>query len=205
MLYIVLILLLAALGLVVTALVTASSLWAWISLGTSGLAGAVLIADLLRRRSKARTGAAERAEADTEAAGEADGTGDGKDTADSKDTADTEGTAGETAEPDKPEPARQTALLPSSGELRSVEGDPAEEETDAADLLVVSQLEVEVLVVDEYPRYHLAECAWLEDRDTIPIPVAEARDLGFTPCARCGPDAKLAAEHRPKRKSRAEG
>jgi hypothetical protein len=35
---------------------------------------------------------------------------------------------------------------------------------------------------------------------TIPIAVSEARDLGFTPCARCGPDAMLAEKARKKKR-----
>jgi hypothetical protein len=75
-------------------------------------------------------------------------------------------------------------------------GEPGEELTDATDLLVVSELDAEVRVVDEHPRYHLVSCSWLVQRATIPIAVSEARQLGFTPCARCGPDARLAGQHR---------
>ncbi|WP_027944145.1 hypothetical protein [Amycolatopsis taiwanensis] len=50
MLFIVLILVLGALGLLVTALVTAQSLWAWISIGISALAALLLVADVVRRR-----------------------------------------------------------------------------------------------------------------------------------------------------------
>ncbi len=74
--------------------------------------------------------------------------------------------------------------------------DPGEEDTDATDLLVVSELTAEVLVVDERPRYHLRRCRWLAGKPTIPLGVDEARQLGFTPCARCTPDAVLARRHR---------
>lgn len=74
--------------------------------------------------------------------------------------------------------------------------DPEEEDTDASDVLVVSDLPDDVYVVDEYPRYHLAECEWLIARESEPIPVSEAREIGFTPCAYCGPDAILAERHR---------
>ncbi|MFF5987512.1 hypothetical protein [Prauserella flavalba] len=187
MLYFVLILVLAALGLVVTALITANSLWAWISIGLSVLAGLLLVVDWLRRRAAAR--AQSPADAEPDGAGDGDG-----------DTAGDEDTGQDAA--DEPAGEAQTALLPASGELKTVAGDPAEEQTDAADLLVVSALESEVLVVDEYPRYHVGGCTWLESKDTIPLPVKEARDLGFTPCALCTPDATLAAEHRERRKSR---
>jgi hypothetical protein len=76
------------------------------------------------------------------------------------------------------------------------ETEPAEEDTDAADLLAVTELDIEVRVMDERPRYHLATCPWLADRPTLALPVHEARELGFTPCAVCSPDRSLAAAHR---------
>lgn len=77
-----------------------------------------------------------------------------------------------------------------------VSGEPGEEDTDAADLLVVYELNDEVLVVDEYPRYHLTRCAWPDHERGERLPVREARELGFTPCNRCRPDAALARRHR---------
>ncbi|RJQ67130.1 hypothetical protein D5S17_33930 [Pseudonocardiaceae bacterium YIM PH 21723] len=70
--------------------------------------------------------------------------------------------------------------------------DPGEEDTDAADALLIPQIDAEVRVVDEYPRYHLARCPWLSGRETLPLQLSEARELGFTPCDRCRPDANLA-------------
>ncbi|MEU6647476.1 hypothetical protein ABZ863_33820 [Saccharomonospora sp. NPDC046836] len=172
MLYFVLILVLAALGLVVTALITANSLWAWISIGLSALAGLLLVIDWLRRRSAAGARSTSRETTD----------GDEQD---------------EDGQEPEPEPATEGKA---TGKPASAE--PTEEQTDAADLLVVSGLAEEVLVVDEFPRYHLSGCDWLDGKDTIPLAVKEARDLGFTPCALCGPDARLVAEHREKRKSR---
>lgn len=137
MLYIVLILVLGALGLLITALVTAASLWAWVSIGLSALAGVLLVVDVLRRRS--RRGAAPRGP--------------------------------RSAAPEPP---------------------PDEEESAPADVNIVSGLDAEVVVVDEFPRYHLDDCSWLGERDTIQLPVREARKLGFTPCALCAPDANLA-------------
>ncbi|MFD2422542.1 hypothetical protein [Amycolatopsis pigmentata] len=137
MLYIVLILVLGALGLLITALVTAASFWAWVSIGLSALAGVLLVVDVLRRR--ARRGTAPGG--------------------------------------------------PRSGE---VESPPDEEESAPADVEIVSGLDAGVVVVDEFPRYHLDDCSWLGERDTIRLPVREARKLGFTPCALCAPDASLA-------------
>lgn len=75
-------------------------------------------------------------------------------------------------------------------------GEPGEEDTDAADLLVVYELNDEVLVVDEHPRYHLTRCTWPDHEQGERLPVREARELGFTPCDRCRPDAALARRHR---------
>jgi hypothetical protein len=213
-LYIVLVLVLAALGLLVAALITANSLWAWVSIGVSILAGVILVVDWLRRRSKRSAGA----------------------TSSKQPSEDVDKVVAELPEQDETpvEAVAQTELLPAIGELDASvtaivvpvadedgedadseeaettparlneDGDPGEEQTDAADLLIVSELDDEVVVVDEFPRYHVTECDWLVDRDTIPIGISEARQLGFTPCVRCGPDAQLAREHRHKRNSRAD-
>ncbi|MGY1777583.1 hypothetical protein ACI8AV_17120 [Geodermatophilus sp. SYSU D00804] len=81
-------------------------------------------------------------------------------------------------------------------------GDTPEEDVEVTDLLLVVDLTDEVLVVDEHPRYHLADCPWLAGRETIPLPVHEARTDGFTPCAVCGPDAHLATVERARRAAR---
>jgi hypothetical protein len=74
--------------------------------------------------------------------------------------------------------------------------DPEVEEVEVTDLLMVVDLKDEVLVVDERPRYHLAGCSWLAGRETIPLPLDEARTDGFTPCAVCAPDRNLAERAR---------
>ncbi|SFT77876.1 hypothetical protein SAMN05660657_03033 [Geodermatophilus amargosae] len=110
-----------------------------------------------------------------------------------------------------PRTGGQHATGPSTGARHAVggpaggtagDGDPAEEDVEVTDLLVVVDLADEVLVVDEHPRYHLADCAWLAGRSTFPMPVREARTDGFTPCGRCGPDGHLAAVERARRASR---
>ncbi len=82
------------------------------------------------------------------------------------------------------------------GDELDMDAEPAEEDTDAADVLAVSELDAEVRVVDERPRYHLATCRWLTGRTTLALPVREARELGFTPCSICAPDRALAAANR---------
>ena len=78
---------------------------------------------------------------------------------------------------------------------------PAVEEVEVTDLLLVVDLKDEVLVVDEYPRYHLAGCEHLSGRTPIPLPIDEARGDGFTPCAACEPDRNLAERARARRKA----
>jgi hypothetical protein len=80
--------------------------------------------------------------------------------------------------------------------------DPPVEDVEVTDLLMVVDLKDEVLVIDEHPRYHLAGCAHLTGRATIPLPVDEARADGFTPCAVCEPDRNLAERARARKHAR---
>jgi hypothetical protein len=75
-------------------------------------------------------------------------------------------------------------------------GEPPVEEVEVTDLLTVVDLKDDVLVVDEHPRYHVAGCAHVAGRTTIPLPLDEARADGFTPCAVCAPDRTLAQRAR---------
>jgi hypothetical protein len=217
-LYLVLILVLAALGLLVAALVTSQSLFAWISIALSLLAAGALFLDWLSRRRAERRAASEPAvdeeladEEPTEAAEPAEPVESTTDSA-AAEVEPAEGesvpaAADETVVDEEPvQPVEEPAPVQPTETLEAVEpvdagAVPDEEETDAADLLIVCELDDQVIVVDEHPRYHLAECRWLVDRDTIPIAVSEARELGFTPCARCGPDARLAERARRKRRA----
>lgn len=200
MLYLVLILVITAFGLLIAALTTAHTVWAWISVAISVLAAGLLVFDWLRgRRRVAATSAPRAAEDEFE------------DEAELEDRASAEP---EPAEPKRAEPAEPTTPtteippVEQVAEPVAVEAEPApevgddepgEEATDATDLLIVSDLTVEVRVVDEHPRYHLARCTWLTDKPTLPLPVSEARQLGFTPCALCCPDGILASRHRASR------
>ncbi|SDM90545.1 hypothetical protein [Allokutzneria albata] len=173
MLYAVLLLVLAAFGLLVLALASGTTGWAWGSVALSVAAAVVLVLDWARRRRR-------------DAAAEADGRAREAKTADT-----TVAGAGANSGPD--DAAAEAVPESDSGRSRR---EPAEEDTDAADLLVVAGLTDEVLVVDERPRYHLPSCEWVRGHATMPLPVREARELGFTPCALCTPDAVLATVHR---------
>ncbi|GIM78533.1 hypothetical protein Aau02nite_81350 [Amorphoplanes auranticolor] len=48
-------------------------------------------------------------------------------------------------------------------------------------------------MVDGRPRYHLADCTHLMGRATEGLPVAEAVELGFSPCGLCRPVDRLVA------------
>jgi hypothetical protein len=74
--------------------------------------------------------------------------------------------------------------------------EPAAQQVSAADAVRVSRMSTEVLVVDGRPRYHLAGCVHLLGRDSEPLPVHEAIELGFTPCGLCEPDSALLTEVR---------
>jgi hypothetical protein len=100
------------------------------------------------------------------------------------------------ATPNAPPPVVPATVDAGDGAELDPDAEPAEEDTDAADLLAVTELDTEVRVVDERPRYHLAECSWLAGRPALTLPIREARELGFTPCAVCSPDRSLAAAHR---------
>lgn len=62
-----------------------------------------------------------------------------------------------------------------------------------ADAVQVARLDAEVLVVDGRPRYHLPDCPHLIGRMTEGLPVAEAVELGFSPCGLCRPVDRLVA------------
>jgi len=55
----------------------------------------------------------------------------------------------------------------------------------------VARMVDDVLVIDGRPRYHVAGCVHLLGRESEPLPVDEAVDLGFTPCSLCEPDTVL--------------
>ncbi|MFC4150187.1 hypothetical protein ACFO0M_28370 [Micromonospora mangrovi] len=77
------------------------------------------------------------------------------------------------------------------------DAEPPAQRVPPADAARVARLHTEVRVVDGRPRYHLADCPHLVGRDDEALPVAEAVELGFTPCGHCAPDTALLADARP--------
>ncbi len=205
------VLLLAAVGFLAVALITGPIWLAWGSIAASGAAALALVVRWWRLR---RTGGRHRSAGEAAAPDRVDSSQPAPDQATSQpgtpepatslpgrpqsDVSQSDVSQPATSQPgapqpDKPEPGGSG---PGGAAFTRQHGEPAEEDTDAADLLVVCELPDEVLVVDERPRYHLPGCRWVGTRPTEPLPVREARELGFTPCAGCGPDAELAARYR---------
>ncbi len=91
----------------------------------------------------------------------------------------------------QPPAAQPPAGQPPAGERPAAE--PAEEDIPVGAALRAAQLDDEVLVVDGRPRYHLAGCAFLAGKPTVPLPLSTARRTGFTPCGLCRPDSTLLA------------
>ncbi|QGK72344.1 hypothetical protein GIY23_16350 [Allosaccharopolyspora coralli] len=96
----------------------------------------------------------------------------------------------DTGADDPPGPEVPAAVSEDAG-ADSSDAEPDEEQTNPADVALISETDDQVVVIDERPRYHLSTCEWLGSRRTIPLPVREARELAFSPCARCKPDASL--------------
>ncbi|GGM38405.1 hypothetical protein GCM10011608_23820 [Micromonospora sonchi] len=80
---------------------------------------------------------------------------------------------------DPPEPAVDAGV--------GHDDEPPAQEITPDEMAHLALLPDEVQVVDGRPRYHLAECPHLVGREHEPLPVAEAVELGFTPCAHCTP------------------
>jgi hypothetical protein len=80
------------------------------------------------------------------------------------------------------------------------DGDPADEPAaeyvPAADAARVARMSAPVLVIDGRPRYHVPGCVHLSARESEPLPVSEAVELGFTPCSLCEPASALSADAR---------
>ncbi|NRN63551.1 hypothetical protein GC106_7520 [Kibdelosporangium sp. 4NS15] len=252
MLYLVLVLVVASLGLLIAALTTANTLWAWISVLISVVAGALLVLDWIqnrRRRSRGAPAADRRPEPErvgeppagsspaepppapppppvraTSSSAAADAVSD-KEFDESFEAFENQLKATPIEPVERPGPAYEKPVFgeppfgtnppepvtavqepvtdlppePVTAVQQPVfdpDIEPPEEGTDATDLLVVSELADQVVVIDERPRYHLGSCVWLGNRPVLPLPVSEARELGFTPCALCSPDATLAAQQR---------
>ena len=92
------------------------------------------------------------------------------------------------------EPIDEPVDLPIDEPVAEIADDEPEPQiVTPSDAVRVAQLNAEVLVVDGRPRYHLADCPFLAGRETEPIEVNEAVELGFSPCGVCRPVDRLVA------------
>jgi hypothetical protein len=216
-------LVLAGLGLFITGILTDVTAWYWACVVACGLAAVLLV--IARFRTPAvdrapvpdgpgrRTGTTTAGPTTTGPSGPREPAGPATAAGPAAAEPPTRGRHGRHQAPDDdgpvvPTPAGTPASAPSSAAaaasapVHDPTGDPAEEDVEVTDLLLVVDLADEVLVVDEHPRYHLADCPWPAGRPTVPLPVGEARTDGFTPCAVCRPDSHLAGVERARRAAR---
>jgi hypothetical protein len=160
------------------------------SIGVSALAALALVAGV-RRLTAARAGrgviAVRRAGASVRRDGAAPPRP--RPTATGRATLRPIGRAPVTVVPEGAAPADLEALAHSDPTVPADE--PAEEAVAAAGAARIGQLDDQVAVIDGRPRYHLSDCVHLLGLDGELLPVAEAVDLGFTPCALCRPAAAL--------------
>ena len=185
-------LILAGLGLFVAGILTGGTVLYWGCVAACVVAGVLLIAAW--RRMPATRAAGSPPAATRTSASEAPTSASG---ATKPDNAKSETPESATAQPT---PVEEPAPPPAAHDAAPADlPDPGVEEVEVTDLLVIVDLTDEVLVVDEHPRYHVADCAWLAGRETIPLPLDEARTDGFTPCAVCSPDRTLAERARARR------
>lgn len=73
----------------------------------------------------------------------------------------------------------------------STADEPTEQRMSSIEAAALMRLDTEVAVVDGRPRFHHSACAHLSGRQFEPLPVSEALELGFTPCAMCEPASRL--------------
>ncbi|GAB7047362.1 hypothetical protein [Catenuloplanes indicus] len=99
------------------------------------------------------------------------------------------------AEPEAPA-YREATVPPPREPADDPEDEPEPQLVSAAEAARVARMTADVYVVDGRPRYHLAGCVHLMDKEAEPLPVNEAAELGFTPCGLCEPDSALLADAR---------
>ncbi len=69
--------------------------------------------------------------------------------------------------------------------------EPSAQVTSPSNAARIAAMTTEVLVIDGRPRYHVSGCVHLLGRDSEPLPVGEALELGFSPCGMCEADSVL--------------
>jgi len=188
-------LVLVGLGLFVVGLATGTTLLYWATVAVCALAAVLLV--LSRRGMSAAPAEREAAPRKTTSTRETPAT-----------KADEQKSDEPAAEPEAvasaPDAAAAAPVEPPRAPVAAPfeEGEPPVEEVEVTDLLLVVDLKEDVFVLDEHPRYHLAECPRLVGHEAIPLPLDEARTDGFTPCGICSPDRTMAERERARRAGR---
>jgi hypothetical protein len=185
-------LVLVGLGLFVAGLATGTTLLYWATVAVCALAAVLLV---LSRRGMSAAPAEEREAAPRKTTATRDLPAAKADEEQGEQPAAEEGDA----PAPEVEPSRAPVATPHE------EGEPPVEEVEVTDLLLVVDLQDDVFVLDEHPRYHLAECPRLVGHEAIPLPLDEARTDGFTPCGICSPDRTMAERERARRAGRSAG
>jgi hypothetical protein len=91
-----------------------------------------------------------------------------------------------------PPPRRSRAETRAAHRASDASADePTEQRMSSIEAAALMRLDTEVAVVDGRPRFHHSACAHLTGREHEPLAVAEALELGFTPCALCDPVSRL--------------
>ena len=80
------------------------------------------------------------------------------------------------------------------GAAQASPDEPAVQPIAADDTARTGLMDAVVRVVDGRPQFHLADCRHLSGRVSEALPVAEAVELGFSPCAVCAPGNALLAD-----------
>jgi hypothetical protein len=93
-------------------------------------------------------------------------------------------------------PARNAPAESASAPDDDPPDEPSAQVTSPSNAARIAMLTTEVLVIDGRPRYHASGCVHLLGRESEPLPVGEAVELGFSPCGMCEPDSALLAEAR---------
>jgi hypothetical protein len=78
-----------------------------------------------------------------------------------------------------------------AGEAVDPPDEPPREPLSTADVEALAADSTPVVVIDGRPRFHLSGCLSLLGRRAEWLPVAEAVELGFSPCAQCTPVSVL--------------
>ena len=199
-------------GLILVGSLTGTAAWAWVSVGVSIAAAAILVIDWARRRttigdgdriglpdpgSSVSTSSASTSSASTSSASTESSTSTPRSEVRVEDPVtvvfpSVVFPSVPTDDPDAMDADPQMKPEATSDAPRGDAPEPGEERAEPSDLAVLAGLEDEVFVIDEQPRFHLADCVSLAGQASITLPAKEAVDCEFTPCGTCTPVRVLA-------------